>query len=249
MRDDGQSPFRPNTRLPDTIANVLSHLRVLDLSQPLGPLTALWPGSQPFAAEAYETHEGGDGSYTRRFATEEHAGTHLDAPAHFAADGVMIDGIDPSRLVCPAVVIDIAERCAGDPDALLEPADIDAHEAAHGRIPAGAAVLVRTGWDAHRGDAARYVEDLRFPGVGVDAARVLVERGAAGIGIDTLGIDAGCARDFPVHATVTLPAGLWHLEGLVGLDALPPRGAWVVVGAIKLADGSGAPARVFALTP
>jgi kynurenine formamidase len=43
------------------------------------------------------------------------------------------------------------------------------------------------------------------------------------------------------------PAGLWHLEGLVNLDALPARGALLFVGALKLEQGSGAPARVLAL--
>ena len=45
-----------------------------------------------------------------------------------------------------------------------------------------------------------------------------------GIGIDTAGIDPGHAADAPVHH-ITLPAGLWHLEGLVNLGELPARGA------------------------
>jgi len=42
---------------------------------------------------------------------------------------------------------------------------------------------------------------------------------------------------------------LWHLEGLVNLGGLPARGATLVVGALKLVQGSGTPARVFALLP
>ena len=59
-------------------------------------------------------------------------------------------------------------------------------------------------------------------------------------------MDAGNATTFPVHNT-TLPAGLWHLEGLVNLAGLPPRGFTLFVGALALADGSGTPARVLAL--
>ena len=70
----------------------------------------------------------------------------------------------------------------------------------------------------------------------------------AGIGIDTLGIDPGNEEHFPVHQ-ITLPAGMWHLEGLVALDELPPTGAWIVVGAARIEDASGAPARVIALVP
>ena len=109
-------------------------------------------------------------------------------------------------------------------------------------------MLVCTGWSAFLADAPRYIGDLRFPGISVAAARLLVERGVAGIGIDTLGVDAGSATDFAVHH-VTLPAGLWHLEGLVNLELLPARGALLAVGAPLLVGGSGVPARPLALLP
>ncbi len=71
----------------------------------------------------------------------------------------------------------------------------------------------------------------------------------AGLGIDTLGVDAGAATDFPVHH-ITLPAGLWHLEGLIGLDAVPGRPARRSSSARCACPGaSGTPARVFALVP
>ena len=93
-------------------------------------------------------------------------------------------------------------------------------------------------------------DTLRFPGFGVDAARILVdERGAVGLGVDTLGIDPGCDEAFTVHRTVSHAKGLWHLENLTNLAQLPPVGAWVFVGVIKLVDGSGGPARVLALVP
>ena len=221
--------------------------RVVDLTQPLGPATPGWPGDGPFAATVQET-VAEHGSYGRRVELHEHTGTHFDAPAHFVADGPTVEAIPAARLVVPARVIDVAERCAGDPDATLTAADIDAHEAAHGRLAPGEALLVRTGWDHHLDDRARYVDDLRFPGFGADAAARAVERGLAGIGIDTLSVDRGCDDAYPVHLT-TLPAGLWHLEGLVGIDALPAVGATLVVGVPRVVDASGFPARVLALLP
>ena len=221
--------------------------RVVDLTQPLGPDTPGWPGDAPFAATVEET-VAVDGSYVRRIDLPEHLGTHFDAPAHFVADGATVEAIDADRLVVPARVIDIAERCADDPDATLTAADIDAHEAAHGALAPGSALLVRTGWDRLLGDRARYVDDLRFPGFGADAAARAVECGLAGIGIDTLSVDRGCDAAFPVHLT-TLPAGLWHLEGLVGLEALPATGATLVVGVPRVVAASGFPARVLALLP
>lgn len=231
-------------------SELLARLAVVDLTQELGPDTVLWPGSLPFAAATDGTFAA-DGCYHRTVRVPEHSGTHLDAPAHFTADGITVEAIAAERLVVEAAVIDIAAACAADPDHVLTAAEVEADEAAHGRVPDGAAVLVRTGWDRHRGDAARYLgpaDALRFPGVGEEAARLLVEgRRIVGLGIDTLGIDAGAAPHQPVHTRVTLPAGCWHLEGLIGLERLPARGSLLVVGAPLLVGGSGVPSRVLAL--
>lgn len=220
-------------------------LRVIDLAQPLSPATAVWPGMSQLSARTTDTYADG-GSFSRDLAFGEHSGTHLDAPAHFVEGGTTVEGIPAGDLVCEAVVLDIREACAADCDYALSAADILDHEAVHGELPARAAVLVCTGWSAFVTDAARYVSDLRFPGVSAEAARLLVERGAAGLGIDTLSVDRGISDDFPVHYT-TLPAGLWHLEGLVNLELLPARGALLAVGAPLLVGGSGVPARPLAL--
>ena len=57
--------------------------RLVDLTQPLGPDTVLWPGSTPFAATVVADYDT-DGGYARELMLPEHAGTHLDAAAHFA---------------------------------------------------------------------------------------------------------------------------------------------------------------------
>jgi kynurenine formamidase len=217
-------------------------IRVIDLTQPLSPGTPMWPGSRaPRAVD--EASIAANGFLSRRVTLSEHTGTHLDAPAHFVPGGAGPAEIPPDRLIISAVVID----APGDPGALLTAAAVLADEAAHGRVPAGCAVLVRTGWDRHLGDPDAYIGRMDFPGLAVDAAELLVSRGVVGIGIDTLGVDRGAATEFPVHARVTLPAGVWHLEGLVGLGALPHRGALLFVGVLPLAEGSGAPARVMAV--
>jgi kynurenine formamidase len=221
--------------------------RVVDLTQPLGPATALWPGSPPFATELLGEYEP-DGYYSRAIRVPEHSGTHLDAPAHFAPDGQRTHELDPDRLVVPAAVVDVAAEAEAEADYGLTRERLERDEAEHGRLPDGGAVLVRTGWDRQRTDPDAYVNALRFPGLEPGAAELIVERGCTGIGIDTLSVDPGRDADFRTHR-ITLPAGLWHLEGLVGLEALPPRGATLFVGALKLVDGSGTPARVLALVP
>lgn len=237
------------TEAANTIENSLIPGKIIDLTQPLGPATALWPGSSPFGATAVAT-TADDGWFARDLRVPEHAGTHLDAPAHFVEGAATVADIPIEALVRPCVVIDVAAQVGDDATFTLDAGAIVDIERRDGAIPRGSCVLVRTGWDRHIADRARYIglERPSCPGIGVDAARLVVERGAVGIGIDTLGIDPGHAHDCPAHA-VTLGAGLWHVEGLVGLDRLPPRGAWVVVGVVKLVAGSGAPARVVALLP
>jgi kynurenine formamidase len=231
---------------------VLAGWTVVDLTAPLSSRTVMWPGEDPPQADVVDRHDR-DGSYSRRVTLGEHSGTHFDAPVHFAPGAEAVADIPADRLVVPLRVLDITGRIGDDPDGRLEPADVAEHEQDHGVIGAGCAVFLRTGWDRYRDDRSSYAGpegDLRFPGFGVAAARLLVEeRGAVGLGIDTLGIDPGRAHDFPVHRHVSLPQGVWHLENLIDLQALPAAGAWAVVGVPRLVDASGFPARVLALVP
>jgi kynurenine formamidase len=229
---------------------MMDNMRVVDLTAPLHPGIVMWPGAPAPTADALLT-VARDGFYNRRISFMEHSGTHFDAPSHMVEGTISVDQIDPATLFRPAAVIDIAEACAGNPDATLSLAQVHEFEARHGQIPDRAAVLLRTGWEDFYQDAAKFAGapgPLRFPGYGPEAARFLVnERGVVGLGIDTLGIDPGVAVDFVVHRQITHPRGVWHLEGLINLSQVPPLGAWVVVGVLKLVDGSGSPARVFAL--
>lgn len=231
---------------------MIENMRVVDLTQPLDASTVMWPGAPAPTAETLLT-VAHDGFYNRKVSFMEHSGTHFDAPCHMVEGTQSVDQIPAGRLVRPVAVIDISAATAGNPDATLSLEQVHAFEIRHGRIPDGAAVFLRTGWEEFNTDPARYAGapgPLRFPGFGAEAARFLVaERRAIGLGIDTLGIDSGVATDFVVHRQISHPVGVWHLEGLTNLGQLPPLGAWVIVGVLKLVDGSGSPARVIALVP
>lgn len=227
--------------------------RLVDLTDALGPETVLWPGAPALQIVDAVTHDA-HGYHARVFTTFEHAGTHFDAPEHFVPGGMDTAGIPIDDLVVPAVVIDITAKAAAHPNAVLEPSDVEAFEAEHGRIPPGTAVLMRSGWAERKTSALSYAggEDttnLKFPGFGVDAAQLLVDRGVVGLGVDTLGIDPGDKPHFPVHRDVSHPAGLWHLENLINMDQLPPTGAVIAVGVPRIAGGTGFPTRVFAFVP
>jgi kynurenine formamidase len=225
--------------------------QLVDLTRPLGPKTVLWPGTPPFEAVAEAEHDR-DGAYFRLLRLGEHDGTHLDAPLHFAPDGAATDELPLELLVRPAVRLDARALVAGDAGYTVSAADLERLEREQARLTTGCALLLCTGWDEYAEDPARYVGPgdgpPSFPGLGPDAAEVIVARGVVGIGIDTLGIDPGRATGMPAHR-VTQPAGLWHLEGLVRLARLPAEGAWLVAAVLPLVAGSGAPARAFAILP
>ena len=227
--------------------------RIVDLTHPLAAHYPAWPGdAKPFDATLNATIEK-NGYFTRRVTFLEHFGTHLDAPAHFTKGGATVEKIAPEKLFAPAVVLDVRAEGARNADYLLPIAKIAAWEKAHGRIPAGAIVLLRTGWAARWPDQARYrnadaAGAMHFPGFSVEAVKLLLERKVVGLGIDALSIDYGASKDFAAH-TLSHASGLYHLENLADLSALPESGATLIVAPIKLEGGSGGPARVFALLP
>lgn len=232
--------------------------RLVDLSHELSPDSLYWPTGTPFEFErvAWGPNDQGDWYAAARFATVEHLGTHLDAPIHFHEGGWTNDQIPTDHLVGPAVVIDISERAAGDPDAVLQAEDVEAWEARHGAMPAGAIVLVRSGWSDHWPDWNAYygsetpfdTATLHFPGVSPEGAEAVIARSAAGIGVDTASIDPGNDTQFRAHR-VLAAANLFNLENLTGLEQLPESGATLLALPIKIAGGSGGPARIVALVP
>jgi kynurenine formamidase len=233
---------------------------MVDLTHPLNERTIFWPTSPTtFRLErlAYGQTPGGYFYSANSFSMPEHGGTHLDAPIHFAEGKHTTDAIPLERLVAPAVVIDVTERAAADPDYRLTAADVAAWEAAHGRIPNGVIVLLRTGWSQRWPDRRSYLGDdtpgdaskLRFPSYGEDAARVLIEqRNVAALGADVASIDYGRSTDFLVHRMVAA-ANVPGLENLTALERLPATGATVIALPVKIEGGSGGPVRVIALVP
>src|SRR5256885_1522974 len=225
--------------------------RVLDLSYAINDKLVPWPGdARWFEAKVNATVEK-NGYFTRSFWMLEHYGTHLDAPVHFPPGKASVDEIPAKRFFGPAVVLDAQGEAAKNADYQLPAARVEEWEQHHGRIPAGAIVLLRTGWAARWPDARRYRNQdaqgrMHFPGFSVEAVKLLIERKVSGLGCDTLSADKGASEDFAVHH-LALGAGLYHLENLADLSEVPEAGAFLIVAPIKLEGGSGGPVRVFAL--
>jgi kynurenine formamidase len=238
-------------RTPMTDQN--PHAAVIDLTHSLNGHSPNWEGTEdsPYrATELGNIHR--DGYYSRVFTTQEHYGTHLDAPAHFAAGMWTVDQIPAERLVRPLVVLDVRNRAKADADYEVSVQDIAAWEDAHGQIPSGAVVMAYTGWDEHWNSQKQFRNEqadhlTHYPGFSLEAAKFLVKtRDVVGLGIDTMSVDIGATTTYPVH-TFTSKESVYHLENVANLAIVPPSGATVVVAPIKLENGSGGPARVLAL--
>jgi kynurenine formamidase len=249
---NGAPDEAPSPKLP-TLGDLASgKLQLLDLGWPLNPQAEFWPADnyKPFELHTIATLQK-DGVLSKAFSSPEHLGTHLDAPNHFEVERPSVDQIPPLDLFAPGVVIDLSPQASGDADYLLSVADVEAFESEHERIPDGAVVLAYTGWSRFWTEPARYqgkdvMNGLHFPGYSAEAAIFLInERHVRGLGIDTLSVDHGPSRDFPVHHLLG-KASRYGIENLTQLEKLPPTGFYVFIAPMKIETGSGGPVRVFA---
>ena len=228
-----------------------SFSNVADLTHRLGTQFPLFPGAPALTITPIVSHDT-DGYYGSVVNYWEHSGTHMDAPIHFAKDGLFVDQIEVQNLVVPAAVLDVTAQVLRNPAYEVTPDDIRAWERRYGRLPDNAAVLMASGWGARAGstEAFRNADSsgvMQFRGFGKDAIDyLLLERRIAGIGVDTLSLDHGPSTTFATHFTL-LGTNRWGLENLANLEAIPPSGATIFVGAPKLAAGSGGPSRVMAV--
>lgn len=239
-------------------------VEVIDLTAPLSSQTPLLELPPEFGQTArFELEEisayddRGPAWYWNNFRTGEHTGTHLDAPIHWVTgrDKDDVSQVPARRLVAPAAVLDFADRAAADHDWVLERDDITAWEAEHGKLPDGGWLLLRTGWDARSHDQQEFLnaDDTgpHTPGISVDCARWLADEAPViGVGVETVGTDAGAAHSFdpafPCHQFL-LGADKYGLTQLQNLAMLPPTGAVVFAGPLPIVGGSGSPTRVLAL--
>lgn len=239
-------------------------VRVVDLTQTLSedfPTIVLPPefgASAPVRIERISRYDAaGPAWYWNNLSFGEHTGTHFDAPAHWftGRDRPLgtVDTLPAAHMVAPACVIDCSEGSAADDDFLLTRALVEAWETAHGRIPEGSWVLMRSDWSQRTGAAYANLRDDGAHTPGPDAAciRWLVqERGILGFGTETIGTDAGQGGHFdppfPAHHFLH-GAGRYGLQCLTNLHLLPPVGAVLMTAPLKVHEGSGSPLRVLAL--
>lgn len=237
-----------------------ARVEVVDLTTPLSedtPVIELPPERGqpwPFEREVISRYDArGPHVYWNNVRLCEHTGTHFDAPVHWlpGKDLDDVSQVPAARLVGPAAVLDFSAQARADPDFLLRRHHVEAWQAQHGRLPEGGWLLYRTGWDSRQGDRAAFLNNRHTPGIAQDCARWLAEEtGLVGVGVETVGTDAGLAdsfdQPFPCH---------WHFQGankygltqLRNLAQLPSLGAVLIAAPLPIVGGSGSPTRVLAL--
>lgn len=228
----------------------INYQKIVNLSHIIQPSIPLWPGDPPVEFETVAKLDKDD-YYLRKFSMGEHSGTHINAPNTFDKDGISIDQYSPQSLVIPAIVIDFRSQTEKNFDSVLTIADILAWEKKYHQIPSNCAVLLYTGWQEKWDNPQAFLNadtqgKLHFPGFSQDAiAYLLKERKIAGVGIDTHGIDGGKNDSFTTNKLMLKSQSI-VLENLTNLDQLPPYGITLVMGILKLLEGSGSPVSVLA---
>ena len=223
---------------------------IIDLGHPITAKDPSWDAKPHYDRTIIATAEK-DGYNGGRITVEEHVGTHVDAPSHFAPGKWTVDQIPVDRLQRPGVRIDVSKQAAADADYRVTVADLKAFEAANGAIPSASIVLIATGWDRFWSEPGRYMNDKggvkHFPGLTAEASMYLArDRRVAAIGIDTPSIDHGPSTKFEAHHA-SMALNVYHIENAARLTTLPATGFEVIVAPINIAGGSGGPARVFAI--
>jgi kynurenine formamidase len=241
-------------------------IRIIDLTHPLSsdfPPLQLPPQFGQVAAFKMEQisryDDAGPGWYWNNFSCGEHTGTHFDAPVHWVTGkdhpNNTVDTITPENFIAPVVVVDASAEV--NPDWLLTVEFLQAWEAKHSKIPAGAWLGFRTDWSKRISDPVAYVnmreDGAHTPGPTQATVEWLInERHVHGFAVETINTDAGQSyawpMPYPCH-TLMHGANRFGLQCLTNLDQLPATGAMIVSAPLKIKGGSGSPLRVLALLP
>jgi kynurenine formamidase len=250
---------------PLSLSQVYEYLHsrtFVDLTHAFAPGIPHWPG---FPNEQRETlywyDEGvgtaGAGIYVHRYSHVGQWGTHADPPAHFIKGLRTLDQIDCKEMILPLVILDIHAKAAANPDYTVQMDDVQAWESKHGRIPEGCFVALRTDWSKRWPDDEKMQNKdgagvAHFPGWSAAVLRCLFEeRKITAAGHETTDTNCGmdCSRGDYSLETYILSTNHYQIELLADLDKVPEAGALIVAAFPKPKNGSGFPARAFAILP
>jgi arylformamidase len=210
------------------IMNMPCFNEVYDISLLLGE-TATYPGDAPFSREMLFEIASGANYDLSTLTLSSHAGTHLDAPAHFIAGGKTLDLYPLKRFILPAHVVSVYDDEAITQDTLF---GIEIKE--------GDALLFKTK-NSLRGISGQGIFTKDFVYLSADAAKYCLDLGVSMVGIDYLSIDQFGNDLSPVH-NLLLGNDVLILEG-IDLLKVPPGEYILFCTPLRVKGAEAAPAR------
>ena len=228
----------------------------VDLTHTFAPGIPRWPGFEDAVFSTVYDYDD-DGFYAQEFVHVGQYGTHVDPPAHFHKGLNFADQIDLKEMVAPLVVLDVSTKVAENPDYQLTIDDVKAWEEKYGPIPEGAFVAMRSDWSKRFSDVDSFFNkdetgQAHYPGWTLDALKYLYEeKGILASGHEPPDTDAAVQQNDTGFAAESyiLEQNHYQIELMNNLDKVPEAGAMVFATWPKPKDGSGFPARVFAIVP
>ena len=202
--------------------------RIWDVSEPISPSTAVFPGDTPFSQEWVARIEDGASCNVSTMRMSVHCGTHTDAPLHYVPHAAAIAEVALDRYLGTCRVIEV--RGVGDPAVVPPEALSDA--VLHGVER----LLLKT-----RAQHDHTVFDPAFTALGPKAAARVVAAGVRLVGIDTPSMDHATSKELAGHH-VLHAGGVAILENL-DLSAVPPGDYELIALPLRLVGSDSSPVR------
>ncbi|KAJ7503164.1 putative cyclase [Mycena galericulata] len=213
-------------------------MQTVDLSQSLKPGMQIYPGDPVFACHPIASIEK-DGYAVTALSLGSHTGTHVDAPAHFFADGKPISQIPLSTFIGRALVVDLTHKSAREPITWDDDLAPHAHQMATGVI-----LFLHTGWSQYWG-TDKYLD---HPFLERAAAEHIIATGIQVVGVDALSPDEtrlDGTGSFGAHEVI-LGAGAVIAENLTNLHAIVGLDYTVHLVPLNIDGSDGSPIRAYA---
>lgn len=198
---------------------------LIDISPPITPSLAVWPGDTPPTRETLLDMKRGDHLTLSSLRATVHLGAHADGPNHYGADAPSIDERSLDYYIGPCQVVRVPVQRGGRITPDMIPVTISQPR-----------VLFAT--DTFP-DATKWNQD--FAGLSPDLVNWLADRGVRTVGIDTPSVDLFESKDLPGHRAI-LRRDMAILEGLILRD-VPPGEYELIALPLRLVGFDASPVR------
>ncbi len=204
---------------------------IYDITPPITPELAVWPGDTPPTRQVLLDLARGDNLTLSTLHATVHLGAHADAPSHYGAGAPSIEGrsLEPYLGPCQVIRVEAERGTRIEPDRIEPDGGVERVLLATGTYP----------------DPSAFNED--FAALSPALVDRLHERGVRLVGIDTPSVDLFDSKDLPAHGRF-LAHDMAILEGLV-LSDVPPGRYELIALPLKLAGFDASPVRAILRTP